>query len=103
MERYLSVGEVFEKSKTIQYIYGLGEYWLHQITLAFWKEHIRNIPVSCILASEVAPLEGMGSPDVYAEKCNRSYREINDMRQWFYSFDKKGLELSQINKTLGRL
>lgn len=103
MERYLSVGEVFEKNKTVQYIYDLGEYWLHQITLAFWKEYIRNIPVSCILASGVAPLEGMGYPDVYADKCNRSYREIDDMRQWFDLFDKKGLELSQINKTLGKL
>ena len=38
MERYLSIDEVFGKSQTIQYIYDLGNYWLHRITLAYWKE-----------------------------------------------------------------
>lgn len=53
MERYLSVGEVFEKSKTIQYIYDLGEYWMHRITLAGWKEDAQNSPTNCILTLSV--------------------------------------------------
>lgn len=50
MERYLSGGEVFEKSKTIQYVYDLGEYWTHQITLVEWKKNTQDSPTSCILA-----------------------------------------------------
>ena len=53
MERYLSVGEVFEKNKTIQYIYDLGEYWMHRITLAGWKEDAQNSPTNCILTLSI--------------------------------------------------
>lgn len=59
MERYLSVGEVFEKSKTIQYIYDVGEYWLHQIVLATWLEDSKNSPVNCILMTDVVPPENV--------------------------------------------
>lgn len=59
MERYLSVGEVFEKNKTIQYIYDLGEYWLHQIVLATWLEDSKNSPVNCILMTDVVPPENV--------------------------------------------
>lgn len=50
MERYLSIREVFEKSRTIRYIYDPDRYWTHQITLAAWKEDTQNSPASCILA-----------------------------------------------------
>lgn len=63
MERYLSIGEVFAKNKTLQYIYDLGDYWVHRITLAYWKEDRKNSPSSCILAVNVAPSEGETSLD----------------------------------------
>lgn len=63
MERYLSIGEVFAKNKTLQYIYDLGDYWVHRITLAYWKEDRKNSPSSCILEVNVAPSEGETSLD----------------------------------------
>lgn len=62
MERYLSVGEVFEKSKTIRYIYDLGEYWMHRITLVYWKEeNTQNSQASCVLVFGVAQLENVSA------------------------------------------
>lgn len=107
MERYLSIGEVFAKSQTIQYIYDLGDYWLHRITLAYWKEDTKNNLASCILVSGLAIPEDVSGPGEYAERCNAmqdlSYSKINDSQQWFDFLSQSGLELSKINKTLRKL
>ena len=71
MERYLSVGEVFEKSKTIQYVYDLGEPWMHRITLAGWKEDVKNSQANCILA--VGPVSSQEAEDTHGlnmDLCN---------------------------------
>lgn len=55
MERYLSIGEVFEKSRTIYYIYNLWECCLHRITISGWKKlDGPNTSVNCILAIDSA-------------------------------------------------
>ena len=69
MERYLSVGEVFEQNRIIRYVYDPGNYWIHQITVSAWKENTQNSPARCILASGTAPLEDVCSSDSFSELC----------------------------------
>lgn len=106
MERYLSIGEVFAKSQTIQYIYDLGNYWLHQITLAEWKEDTKNNPASCIMVSGMALPENIGGPDGYAELCKMkvsSHGGFYDLQRRGDFFSQPRLDLPQMNKTLRKL
>ena len=62
MERYLSVGEVFEQNRVVRYIYDPEGRSLHRIVLTTRKEDTQNSPPSCILASGMAPPE-IGNAD----------------------------------------
>lgn len=107
MERYLSVGEVFAKSKTIQYIYDLGECWLHWITLAYWKEDTQNNPASCVLAVGEIPSQEMGAPREYINLCNvirNSHQgKDSDTSKLLDCSGQPRLELCKINETLEKL
>lgn len=107
MERYLSISEVFSLSKTVRYIYDIGDYWLHRITLAYWKEDTQNSPASCILASGIAPAEDVENADRYSHLWNTPKsshrRTIDAVQNLHYPCGQPRLELQQINKTLGEL
>lgn len=104
MERYLSIDEVFAKNKTIQYIYDLGNYWIHKVTLAYWKEDRQNSPSSCILAVGAAWFEEDDNTDGYAKPLNMlketNYGEI-ELFQRCYDFHKgKIVDPQEINTKL---
>ena len=107
MERYLSIGEVFAHSRTIQYIYDPERHWLHRITLAAWKDDAQNSPASCTLASGMAPAEDVSVPDGYAKRYNAvkasRHEKTNNFQQWLDSVCDTGPNLPTINKTLGRM
>lgn len=108
MERYLSIGEVFAKSQTIQYIYDLGDYWLHRITLAYWKEDMQSDPVRCILVSgETPPEDVTGDTDGCSKLCkvikDSSQGRIHIVQQWLDVCLQSRLEMTQINKALSKL
>lgn len=105
MERYLSIGEVFAKSQTIQYIYDLGDYWLHRITLAYWKEDAKNSPTSCILAVSAVRTEDGGSHDYFKmvdilRSSNRRNYEVYQLLM--KSSVRSEMYLEQINKKCAR-
>lgn len=98
MERYLSIGEMFEQNRIIRYVYDPGNYWLHQITLASWKEDIQSSLPSCILASGIAPAEDAINLDGYAKP-----EKTGDFPKKLDFSTQSRLELTQINKALGKL
>lgn len=99
MERYISIGEVFAKNKTIQYIYDLENYWIHRITLAYWKEDTQSNIANCTLGAGIAPLEDISRLNSLVELCKKN----DKVQQWFDFFSPLGLELPQINKALEKL
>jgi len=106
MERYLSIGEVFAKSQTIQYIYDLGDYWLHRITLAYWKEDAKNSPTSCILAVSAVRTEDGGSHDYFKmvdilRSSNRRNYEVYQLLM--KSSVRSEMYLEQINKKMCKI
>ena len=107
MERYLSIGEVFARSQTIQYIYDLGNYWIHQITLASCKEDMQNNPASCILAFGVSLSEDVGESDSYAESYNIMQSILNETcrkhRDQLDNTNHKVFEPKVINQMLTQL
>lgn len=103
MERYLSVGEVFEKSKTIQYVYDLGEYWMHKITLAYWKEDItKNSPVNCILMTDIVPPEDVAESKWCTQLdilLNSNNREVHEKyRQRINKYNRMELDVDLVNQ-----
>lgn len=107
MERYLSIGEVFAKSQTIQYIYNLGDYWVHRIALAYWKEDTQNSSTSCILAIGAIPSQEAGNLGGYIDLCNviwdPRHKKSSDVIKLLNCSGQLGLELWKINEILEKL
>lgn len=108
MERYLSVGEVFEQNRIIRYVYDPGNYWIHQIALASWKEDAHNSKPSCILAAVGAPLEDTGNDrdggtSSFATIKESSHQKTAGLQQWADFVGKQALEMLPINKALRKL
>lgn len=107
MERYLSIGEVFAHSRTIQYTYDPERHWLHRITLAAWKDDAQNSRASCILASGTAPVEDVDSLGGCADRNpmmkNPCCRTTTDFQKPLRLSVQPGLRLQELNKTLGEL
>lgn len=79
MERYLSIGEVFEQNRVVRYIYDPENYWTHQITLVSWKEDMQNSPVRCIMAFGVVLLEDVGGLSNRIKLYNELYNAIKKL------------------------
>lgn len=107
MERYLSIGEVFEQNRIIRYVYDPGNYWIHQIEFAGWKKEKQNRPARCILVSGVAMLENMNCLEEYVKQCDvakdPSYGKPNSFPQGLNLSFEQRVDLPKLNKALEKL
>lgn len=108
------------KTSTMQYIYDLADWWIHNITVdriedAPPKRSTRSLgargptaPVACLAGQRAHPPEDCGGPSAYADFLEAihtpDHPQHQELLDWVGgTFDPEALSLSDVNRALSSL